>query len=99
VFCHNTPESPRCLLESLMSGVPLVGYSSAFAQDLVAADGGGDFVPIGDVAGLAAAIAHQARDTALRHQNTLAARRSGERFSDEAVFAHRSELIKHHLPA
>ncbi len=97
VFCHNTPESPRCLLEALMAGVPLVGYWSSFAQDLVEADGGGDFVPIGDVDGLADAIVHQLEDAPLRQRNALAARRSGTHFSDDAVFAHRSELIKRHL--
>ncbi len=97
VFCHNTPESPRCLLEALMAGVPLVGYWSAFAQDLVETEGGGDFVPIGDVDGLADAIVHQLEDAPLRQRNTLAARRSGTHFSDDAVFAHRSELIKRHL--
>lgn len=34
-FCHLTKESPRCLIEALMSGVPLVGYDSAYARDLV----------------------------------------------------------------
>jgi colanic acid/amylovoran biosynthesis glycosyltransferase len=99
VFCHVTPESPRCLLEALMSAVPLVGYWSAFAQDLVATEGGGEFVPIGDTEALAQAIARQALDAPLRRRNTEAARRSGLHFSDEAVFAHRSELIKAHLPA
>jgi colanic acid/amylovoran biosynthesis glycosyltransferase len=97
VFCHTTLESPRCLLEALMSGVPLVGYHSAFAEELVAADGGGRFVPIGDVPALAAEIDRHVVDPALRRRTALAARVSGERFSDEAVFAHRSELIKHHL--
>jgi colanic acid/amylovoran biosynthesis glycosyltransferase len=97
VFCHNTPESPRCLLEALMAGVPLVGYWSSFAQDLVATEGGGEFVPIGDVEGLASAILSQVSDTPLRQRNTAAARLSGAHFSDDAVFAHRSELIKHHL--
>jgi len=97
VFCHNTPESPRCLLEALMAGVPLVGYWSSFAQDLVQAEGGGDFVPIGDVEGLADAIVHQLEDAALRQRNTLAAWRSGMHFSDDAVFTHRSDLIKRHL--
>lgn len=97
VFCHNTPESPRCLLEALMAGVPLVGYWSAFAEDLVSTEGGGDFVPIGDVDALAAAIVRQVEDTLLRRRNTDAARRSGTHFSDDAVFTHRSELIKRHL--
>lgn len=35
VFCHTTPESPRCLIEPIISGTPLVGYSITYAQDLV----------------------------------------------------------------
>ena len=35
VFCHKTPESPRCLIESLMSGSPILGYSSPYSQDLL----------------------------------------------------------------
>ena len=26
VFCHKIPESPRCLIEALQCGVPIVGY-------------------------------------------------------------------------
>ena len=35
VFCHLTPESPRCLIESLISGTPIVGYVSSYASELV----------------------------------------------------------------
>jgi glycosyltransferase involved in cell wall biosynthesis len=98
VFCHNTPESPRCLLEALMSGVPIVGYRSTFAEDLVSEHGGGEFFAIGDNDALAAAIVRLARDPQLRSDYSHAARLSGSRFSDDAVFAHRSALIKEHLP-
>jgi glycosyltransferase involved in cell wall biosynthesis len=98
-FCHKTPESPRCLLEALMAGVPIVGYWSSFAQDLVDTEGGGEFVAIGDIDGLAAALARHLLDKPLRERNALAARSSGTHFSDEAVFEHRSRLIKQHLPA
>ena len=30
LFCHKTPESPRSLIEALVSGAPLVGYDSAY---------------------------------------------------------------------
>jgi glycosyltransferase involved in cell wall biosynthesis len=99
VFCHNTPESPRCLLEALMAGVPIVGYWSSFAEDLVSTEGGGEFVPVGDVDALAQAIVRQLADAPLRRRQSVAARLSGTHFSDEAVFAHRSELIKQHLAA
>ena len=50
VFCHTTPESPRNLVEALISGCPIVGYHSDFAAELVG-DGGGAFVTTGDVKG------------------------------------------------
>ena len=31
LFCHVTPESPRCLIEALISGTAIVGYESAYA--------------------------------------------------------------------
>ena len=46
MFCHVTPESPRCLIEALMSGLPLIGYDSEYAKDLVAEHGGGKFVQL-----------------------------------------------------
>jgi glycosyltransferase involved in cell wall biosynthesis len=97
VFCHKTPESPRCLLEALMAGVPIIGYWSSFAEDLVSAEGGGDFVPIGDIESLANTIMDKVVNTALRQQLSLAARRSGTQFSDDVVFEHRSALIKKYL--
>jgi hypothetical protein len=32
VFCHPTPESPRCLIEALMCGLPILGFESAYAK-------------------------------------------------------------------
>ena len=96
-FCHLTQESPRCLIESLMSGVPLVGYDSAYARDLVAEAGGGDFVRVGDVDGLVDRLAVLLADGAARERLSRHALASGERFSVDAVFAHRSELIRQHL--
>jgi glycosyltransferase involved in cell wall biosynthesis len=98
-FCHLTQESPRCLIEALMSGVPLVGYDSTYARDLVAVTGGGDFVPAGDVDALADRVANLLTDDAARQAASIGALASGERFSADAVFAHRSELIKRHLVA
>ena len=96
-FCHLTPESPRCLIEALMSGVPVIGYDSAYARELVDTTGGGVFVPVGDVTGLAESLGCLLEDVSARQVASIAARASGERFSDDAVFTHRSELIKRHL--
>ena len=38
LFCHKTPESPRCLIEALVSGCPLVGYETAYPKGLVDID-------------------------------------------------------------
>ena len=99
LFCHLTPESPRCLIEALMSGLPLLGYASPYAQDLVAGcPGGGRFVPLGDAQALAVLLGQQLLAPTQRRQMSQDALRCGEAFSDEAVFRHRSELIKEFLP-
>jgi glycosyltransferase involved in cell wall biosynthesis len=96
VFCHLTPESPRCLIEALMAGLPLLGYASPYAADLVAAHGGGAFVPIGDAEGLSQRVLQHAADRRLRARQAYQAHASGSGFSDASVFRHRSELIKAH---
>jgi glycosyltransferase involved in cell wall biosynthesis len=95
-FCHTTPESPRNLVEALISGCPIVGYHSDFAEELVT-DGGGEFVPMGDTAALVERLASLSADREKLIAMTLQAAKSGERFNDVAVFRHRSGLIKTHL--
>lgn len=97
VFCHLTPESPRCLIESLISGTPLMGYDSAYARDLLGDHGGGEFVPIGDKTGLAIKLQGLVKDRSALRQLTHSAARARETFNDEAVFKHRSDLIKQYL--
>jgi glycosyltransferase involved in cell wall biosynthesis len=97
LFCHRTPESPRCLIESLVSGCPIVGYDSAFPRDLIAAHGGGLLVPLGDTGGLAALLARLAVDRGRLGDLIGRAARDGAPFDDESVFRHRSELIRRHL--
>ncbi|MFN3936374.1 MAG: glycosyltransferase [Gemmobacter sp.] len=98
LFCHLTPESPRILIEALVSGTPLAGYDGAFARDLIAGHGGGVLVPLGDAAALAAEVAALATDRSRLARLITAAARDGAPFEDEAVFRHRSELIRRHLP-
>ena len=62
LFCHKTPESPRCLIEALASGAPIVGYDGAFARDLISGNGGGVLAPLNDVATLARQVGDLARD-------------------------------------
>lgn len=97
VFCHLTPESPRCLIEALMSGVPLLGFDSPYASDLVTPHGGGAYVDVYDTAGLATLIQRHLKDPLLLQSLSMAALRSGQEYSEEDVFRHRSDLIRTHL--
>ena len=46
LFCHKTPESPRCLVEALASGCPLIGYGGGYPRELTAERGGGQFASV-----------------------------------------------------
>ncbi|MCX7644531.1 MAG: glycosyltransferase [Rhodobacteraceae bacterium] len=97
MFCHKTPESPRCLIEALVSGTPIVGYDSAFPRELIERHGGGRLTPPGEVPALAGAVAGLARDRQELADLIGRAARDGARFDDETVFRHRAELIRTHL--
>ena len=94
VFCHKTPESPRCLIESLVSGTPIVGYDSPYPRDLLRGEADELLVPRGDVAGLADRLGEFARRPDRLVERISSAAKLGEDYSDVAVFRHRSELIK-----
>ncbi len=98
LFCHQTPESPRCLIEALAMATPIVGYGGAFAKELTQRAGGGRLVPRGDVAALGAAL--MALDADRQGVADLIGRaaRDREGFDDVSIFRHRSDLIKAHLP-
>lgn len=98
LFCHKTPESPRCLIEALTSGTPIVGYDSAFPRELIAENGGGRLTPRDDVPALAQAVEALARGRDALADLIARAARDGAQFDDETVFRHRSDLIKTHLP-
>jgi glycosyltransferase involved in cell wall biosynthesis len=97
LFTHVTPESPRCLLESLLSGTPIVGYGSAYPEHLVANFGGGRFVPVHHWEQLGDLLVELSRDRQSLSNLTRQAALSGNRFSDTTVFAERSRLIKMYL--
>lgn len=97
LFTHITPESPRCLIEALISGTPIVGYDSSYVQDLTHSHGGGVFVPIHDWQALGEQIIALDRDRTRLAQLIQQAGVNGSRFNDKAVFAERSELIKRYL--
>ncbi len=94
LFCHKTPESPRCLIEALISGCPIVGYDGAFARDLIAGHGGGLLTPLNDIPALTDALAGLASDRADLARRMAAAARDGAPFDERSVFHHRGALIK-----
>ena len=94
LFTHITPESPRCLIESLISGTPIIGYGSAYSQDLIANDGGGELVPTGDSKALADTVIKLVNDRQKLSRLIEQAAKNGRRFNDIEAFRHRSHLIK-----
>jgi glycosyltransferase involved in cell wall biosynthesis len=94
LFCHKTKESPRVLIEALRSGTPIVGYRGAYAEDLVSKAGGGVLTPADDIEGLAQAVLSLDGDRDHWASLMSKARKDGEDLYDEAVFRHRSEMIK-----
>jgi colanic acid/amylovoran biosynthesis glycosyltransferase len=97
VFCHLTPESPRCLIEALMCGLPILGFESAYANALTSPYGGGATVPMGDVGALAEIVKKYVSDKDARNNLSRAGLHSGKQFSEQSVFRRRSELIKQFL--
>jgi len=94
VFCHKTPESPRCLVESLVCGTPIVGYGSAYSQGLVSEYGGGVFVPINEWEKLADTIIELNGNRPKLANLIQQAAKSGTIYDEETVFENRSNLIK-----
>jgi glycosyltransferase involved in cell wall biosynthesis len=96
LFCHKTPESPRCLLEALASATPIVGYESRYARDLVR-DGGGAFSPLNDWPGLEELVRDLNGNRPKLCDMIESALQSASRFDrDEAIQA-RISLIRHYL--
>ncbi len=94
VFAHMTEESPRCLIEALAAGLPLVGYDCAFARDLVGETGAGLFVPRGDIDALADALRTLARSPEKVEAMSQGARRAAAPLNDDDVFRERGKIIK-----
>jgi glycosyltransferase involved in cell wall biosynthesis len=96
LFCHLTPESPRCLIEALVSGTPIVGYRSAYPEDLIDGHGGGALTAM-DPPALSAELVRLDRDRAALAALCDKAALDGSDMTDEAVFAHRAGLMKQYL--
>ncbi len=94
MFCHKTMESPRILIEALVSGCPIVGYGSAYSQDLIAGHGGGVLTAMDDTRALTDAVRHLALDRLALGALVQRAVRDGAPFETRALFRQRSDLIK-----
>ena len=97
VFCHKTPESPRCLIEALIAACPIVGYDGAYQRDLLAGAGDAPLTPVDDPAALARRIAELDADREVLGALIERSYELGADYSDVAVFRRRGDLIKEHL--
>ncbi|SFL92882.1 glycosyltransferase [Methylorubrum salsuginis] len=97
LFCHTTPESPRCLVEALVCGTPLVGYGSPYSEGLVGREGAGLLSTMGDAVTLVRSLVELDRDRERLAGLTDAAARTGQQFDAETVYGERAALIKHFL--
>lgn len=93
LFCHKTPESPRCLIEALVSGCPIVGYGSAYATGLAAQEGGAALVEPNQVRALAEAVQALHRDRTRLASLIRQAALSGRLYDEDTVYAHRARLM------
>lgn len=97
LFCHKVPESPRCLIEALASGAPLVGYRSLYPESLIAQGGGGEFVPKGDWQALGSLISRLNHDRDRLAELVMAAARTGRGFEHDNAVQRRADLIKKYV--
>lgn len=94
LFTHLSLESSRVQKEALNHGAPIVGFYSAFAEELVSKAGGGVFSPMGNIKALARLIAELDRDRLRLSELISRAAQDGGRFSGKKVFAERANSIK-----
>ena len=88
---------PSCLGEALASGCPLIGYGSAFAKDLVAQCGGGEFATVGDWKGLANIVRNLDKDRGKLCELIRSASAWGPTYDRDAQLERRSALIREEL--
>lgn len=97
LFCHKTPESPRCLIEALASGCPLIGYGSAYPRELVEQFGGGQFSAVGDWKNLVNIVKAIDQDRTKLRELIQSASISGRLFERDATMQQRIDLIRKYL--
>jgi glycosyltransferase involved in cell wall biosynthesis len=97
LFCHKTPESPRCLVEALASGCPLIGYGSAYPKEIVAQCGGGKFATMDNWKELANIVKALDKDRKRLRELIRLASASGRLYERDATMQRRIDLIKKYL--
>lgn len=93
VFCHKTLESPRCLIESLVCGCPIVGYGSPYSKGLIEKYGGGVFVKRDDISGLAEELARLHKDRGSLAQLIKDSALSGKLYNEDEVYRYRAQAM------
>ena len=97
VFCHKTPESPRCLIEAMLSGTPMIGYRSPYPEDLLKEAAVKLLTPKNDVNSLANKIFQISNNREELGKTMKYCHQISEDYTDKAVFEHRSRLIKEYI--
>jgi colanic acid/amylovoran biosynthesis glycosyltransferase len=98
LFCHLSNESPRCVVEALANGTPIIGYDSLYVRDL-ATGGGGEFASLGDWGNLAKIVAGLDGDRARLASLIRGAAKSAELFDRDKAIERRIGLIVDSLDA
>jgi glycosyltransferase involved in cell wall biosynthesis len=97
MFTHIEPESPRVLIEALMSACPIVGYENSHPANLISVHGGGVMTPMGDPRALGAALAELTADRARLADLIRRAWLEGGRFNSDDMSRDRCEAIRARL--
>jgi glycosyltransferase involved in cell wall biosynthesis len=97
VFCHKTPESPRCLIEAMLSGTPIMGYKSPYPEDLLKNISRELLTDKNDIAALTKNIRRLNENREELAKAMAYCHQISEHYTDKAVFEHRSQLIKKYL--
>lgn len=97
MFAHIDPESPRNLIESLMSACPIVGYERSHPADLISENGGGVMTPLGDPKAMGAAVAGLAADRPRLADLIRRAWRDGARFDSDVMSRERVRTLEARL--
>jgi glycosyltransferase involved in cell wall biosynthesis len=97
LFTHIEPESPRVLIEALMSACPIVGYDRPHPRDLISEHDGGVITPLADWQTLGKVLAGLSSDRERLVDLIRRASRDGSRFNSDIMTRDRSALIRERL--